>query len=96
MPLPNPDLWDIGTRPEKISLTDVMPDTIFQKGYDWMRMDVSEAEEAGYITNAIKLPLKPEEQSDFEKALLFERIPEILNHGHLTQYPWTMDILPQL
>ena len=46
---------DIGTRPDKISIADVMPDSVFHKGYDWMRMDVSDAEEAGYITHATKL-----------------------------------------
>ena len=46
-------------------------------------MDVDEAEEAGYITHGSKLRLKSEEESDFEKALLFERIHEILTHGHV-------------
>ena len=50
---------DIGTRPEKISPKDVMPGSVFHQGYPWMRMDISEAEEAGYITHVSKLKLKP-------------------------------------
>ena len=60
-----------------------MPDSVFHKGYDWMRMDFDEAEEAGYITHASKLRLKPEEEADYQQGLLFERVPEILTHGHV-------------
>ena len=45
---------DYGTHPKKVSLNDVMLDSIFHKGYDWMWMDVSEGEEAGYITHTSK------------------------------------------
>ena len=74
---------DVGTRPEKITPRDLMPDSVFHKGYDWMRMDFDEAEEAGYITHASKLRLKPEEEADYQQGLLFERVPEILTHGHV-------------
>ena len=49
-----------------------MPDSVFPQGYEWMQMDLSDAEEAGYITHASKLRLKPEQESDFQKGLVFE------------------------
>ena len=70
---------DISTRPEKISISHVMPDSVFHKRYDWMRMDVSDAEEAGYITHASKLRMKPEEESDFQQAILYMTLNEELN-----------------
>ena len=73
---------DIGTRPEKISPKDVMPGSVFHQGYPWMRMDISEAEEDGYITHVSKLKLKPEEEDDFKQGLLFDKVPDILTHGH--------------
>ena len=73
----------MGTRPEKVSPSDVMPDSVFHQGYEGMQMDVSDAEEAGYITHARKLWLKPEEDSDYQKGLVFDKIPEILTHGHV-------------
>ena len=60
-----------------------MPDSVFPQGYEWMQMDVLDAEEAGYITHARKLWLKPEEDSDYQKGLVFDKIPEILTHGHV-------------
>ena len=73
----------MGTRPEKVSPSDVMPDSVFHQGYEWMQMDVSDAEEAGYITHASKLRLKPEEELDFQKGFVFDRVSEILTHGHV-------------
>ena len=60
---------DMGTRPERVSPSDVMSDSVFHQGYEWMQMDVSDAEEAGYINHASKLWLKPEEKSDYQKGL---------------------------
>ena len=36
---------DVGTRPEKVSPSDVMPDSVFHQGYEWMQMDMSDGEE---------------------------------------------------
>ena len=58
-----------------------MPDSVFPQGYEWMQMDVSDAEEAS--THASKLRLKPEEESDFQKGFVFDRVSEILTHGHV-------------
>ena len=74
---------DIGTRQDKISIKDVMPDSVFQTGYDWMRMNLSDAEEQGYITKAGNLRLKPEESRTYEEPFLFQKIPDILTHGHV-------------
>ena len=73
---------DVGTRPDKVSIDDVMPDSVFQTGYEWMRKDLAEAEEDGHITPARKLRLKPEDKADFDQGLLFDPVPEILTRGH--------------
>ena len=57
-----------------------------------MRMDLDKADEAGYIILASKLRLKdlePEEESDYQKGLLFDPVSEILTRGHLTTHTTT-------
>ena len=53
---------------------------------------MDEADEAGYTTLPSKLRLKdlePEDESDYQKRLLFDPVPEILTRGHLTSYTIT-------
>ena len=46
---------DFGTRPEKVKLSDVGPDSIWELGYDWMREDISEAVSKHILTPANQL-----------------------------------------
>ena len=74
---------DVGTRPDKIGVKDVGPGSIWQEGYDWMKMDTEEAVEQGYIKPASELRMTVEEEQDYDRGLVYEKIPEILTRGHV-------------
>ena len=73
---------DVGTRPDKLKIQDVGPGSVWQEGYPWMRMDVEEAIEGGYIKPASSLRMTPEEENDFDKGMVYDKVPEILTRGH--------------
>ena len=59
------NLADLGTRPEKVRLTDVGPDSEWENGKPWMRCEVSQA-----IDNGILKPiseLRGEEVKDTDE-----------------------------
>ena len=75
---------DVGTRPEKISITDVGPDSRYENGDDWMKLDTSDAVEQGYLRRALDMRSIPEDkEEEFKKEFLLEKEPEILTRGHL-------------
>ena len=74
---------DFGTRPEKVKLSDVGPNSIWELGYDWMREDISEAVSKNILTPANQLRLKPEMEEEFNEGIVFERTPDILTPGHI-------------
>ena len=43
-----------------------------------MRMDMDQAVELGYIKPARELRMTAEEEDDYDKGLVFEKVPEIL------------------
>ena len=45
-------------------------------------MDVEEAIEGGCIKPASSLRMTPEEEDDFDKGMIYDKIPEILTRGH--------------
>ena len=73
---------DIGTRPEKVKENDVGPNSVWEKGTDWMHNEFEEALENDIIKPAKMLRLKEDEEEEFEKGLIFEKTPEILVRGH--------------
>ena len=73
---------DTGTRPEKITLHSVGPESRWELGSDWMRGDIAEAVAADIIKPALDLRVNPEEESDFNDGCIFEK-PEILTRGHV-------------
>ena len=62
---------DVGTRLDKIGVADVGPGSIWEEGHDWMRLDIGD------------LRMSKEEKEDYDRGLVFERIPEILTIGHV-------------
>ena len=74
---------DIGTRPEKITLNDVGPGSRWEEGDIWMRQEISDVVNNGVLTPVSGLRIKDEEESEFRKGLVFEKVPEILTRGHL-------------
>ena len=73
---------DIGTRPEKVKEDDVGPNSVWEKGLDWMHNEFEEALGNDIIKPAKMLRLKEDEEEEFEKGLIFEKTPEILVRGH--------------
>ena len=73
---------DIGTRPEKVRVGDIGPESVWEKGYDWMRESMEDALEKGIITPAKDLKLSGEDKDVFDHGLIFEKFPEILVRGH--------------
>ena len=74
---------DVGTRPEKVSVSDVGPGSVWQEGYPWMRMETKEAVELGFIKPASELRMSPEEEEDYDRGLVYEKVPEVLTRGHV-------------
>ena len=74
---------DVGTRPDKVKVSDVGPGSRWEEGDPWMRLDIEEALEMGTIKPALDLRIKDEEESEFSKGLIFEKVPEILTRGHI-------------
>ena len=73
---------DLGTRPEKVQEDDIGPDSLWIKGHEWMRNSLEEAVASGIVTPAANLKLKDEEEFEFGKGLVIEKVPEILIKGH--------------
>ena len=73
---------DIGTRPEKVTLKDVGPESRWENGDSWMKQEISDAVNAGVLTPISALRIKDEEESEFRKGLIFEKVPEVLTRGH--------------
>ena len=74
---------DIGTRPEKVKLSDVGPGSRWEEGDPWMKLEIGEALQQKIIKPALELRVKEEEESEFSKGLIFEKVPEILTRGHV-------------
>ena len=74
---------DTGTRPEKVTLESVGPESKWERGADWMSDSLEEAVSGEIIKPAMSLRLKPEEEKEFNDGCIFEK-PEILTRGHVT------------
>ena len=74
---------DIGTRPSKVTLEDVGPNSKWENGEDWMRGDIVEAVEQGTLKPATEIKVTKEMEDEYFKGLLYEsQIPEIITKGH--------------
>ena len=65
------NLADLGTRPDKVKVTDVGPDSEWEHGKLWMQREISEAIEQGILKQASTLRLNPENNKEFEEGLVF-------------------------
>ena len=74
---------DVGTRPTKVRLDDVGPNSAWENGLGWMRGSIQEGVEKEILKPALELRLNRELEDEFNKGLMFEsQIPEILTRGH--------------
>ena len=73
---------DIGTRPSQTSLSDVGPNSPWEKGKKWMRGEIEDAVKNGILTPVSALRIKDEQEEDFKKGFVYEKQPEIITKGH--------------
>ena len=73
------NLADLGTRPEKVKLSDVGPGSEWECGREWMHQDVSQAVAQGVLKPVSELRISEEKDGDEYKLglLLDTEVPEI-------------------
>ena len=86
---------DVGTRPGKVTLDDVGPDSLWENGTVWMHGHVQQAVDDGILVPAHQLRLNRESEEEFSKGLIFDsQIPEVITRGHIVN-PGRVSLLQQ-
>ena len=62
---------DCGTRPDKVKLSDVGPESRWENGDPWMRQEISDAVKAGILKPATSLRVNKEIEDEFKEGLMF-------------------------
>ena len=73
---------DCGTRPSSVSLSDIGPGSKWEEGEQWMTMDTEVAMERGFIKSVRGLKIREDQEVDFKKGLIYEKVPDLLTRGH--------------
>ena len=73
---------DVGTRPDRVSVEDVMPGSRWHDGEAWMKLTVGQAIAQGCIKPALDLRMSDDEKDEFKDGIIFEKVPEVLTRGH--------------
>ena len=84
---------DCGTRPAKVKLSDVGPDSRWENGDPWMLLDITEAVSKGFIKPASELRVSKEMENEFNEGLVFGDRDELLTRGHTVQ---TVNIVSEI
>ena len=74
---------DLGTRPNLVKLSDVGPNSVWERGLPWMREEIEDAVEKGILTHCKALRLNEEQEDDYKRGFVYEKTPEILTPGHI-------------
>ena len=74
---------DLGTRPSKVKLDDVLPGSKWICGEEWMTWSVQKAVEEEILKPVSDLRMKKEEEEIFNEGCVFDKVPEILTRGHI-------------
>ena len=82
---------DIGTRPEKVSVADIGPQSVWETGLPWMRGEICDAVADGILTPALELTMNKDEEDDYKKGFIFEKDNDVLTRGHLVNSVDTLD-----
>ena len=83
---------DCGTRPEKVSLSDIGPESKWENGEVWMNGEIEQAVKHGILTPATELRVASDEEQDFSKGLVLGENEEILTRGHVSKQASTLRI----
>ena len=73
---------DLGTRPNLVQLSDVGPNSAWEKGKPWMKEEIDDAVDKGILVPAKALRLSDKEEDDYKRGFVYEKTPEILTPGH--------------
>ena len=74
---------DCGTRPDKVSIEDILVGSMWHSGAKWMTDTFERAIDDGVIKPAAQLRLNEEEKDDYQKGIIFDKVPELLTRGHV-------------
>ena len=74
---------DCGTRPEKVSIDDILVGSKWHSGTQWMTEPLERAIADGAIKPALQLRLNEEEKEDYQEGIIFDKVPELLTRGHV-------------
>ena len=69
---------DCGTRPDKVKLSDVGPESRWENGDLWMQGDISDAVESGILKPATSLRVSKDIENEFKEGLMFGDRDEVL------------------
>ena len=69
------NLADLGTRPEKVRITDIGPDSMWECGRPWMHGELESAVADGVLKPVSDLRITPESDTDFKEGLVFGNDP---------------------
>ena len=58
---------DLGTRPDQVKLSDVGPNSVWEKGLPWMKEEIDDAVEKGILMPAKSLRLNEEQDDDYRE-----------------------------
>ena len=73
---------DLGTRPAKVRISDVGPDSRWENGDTWMGLDIQEAVSQGFIKPVSELRVSQEIENEFNEGLIYGDREELLTRGH--------------
>ena len=72
---------DCGTRPDKVKVSDVGPDSRWENGDYWMHDDVENAVSSGILKPATSLRVSKDIEDDFNQGLIFGDKDDIISGG---------------
>ena len=61
---------DLGTRPEKVRISDIGPDSDWELGRPWMRNDINSVISQGVLRPISDLRMNPEAETDFKDGFI--------------------------
>ena len=76
---------DCGTRPGKVKISDVGPDSRWENGDSWMKLDIADAVDTGVLKPASELRVSKDIEKEFNDGLRFGDKDDLVTSGHPAQ-----------